>query len=311
MQPFAAFTKLPKVPYSLTIGTFDGVHLGHQSLITRLKETASANGTQTLVITFSPHPAEVLRGPGTIKLLTTPHERTFYLKSLAVDSVVTMPFTQALSKLTALDFLQKLSEIIDLRCMLVGYDFTLGHKREGNYARIKQISSQLGFEAIEDSPLEIDGQPVSSTNIRHLIQNGAVDKAAELLSRYYTLSGAVISGDGRGHKLGFPTANVDYPEQKVLPQLGVYAAWVQLGKAMLPAVTNIGVRPTFTSSSAVPVLEPFILADVGNIYGKELTVHFVKQLRTERRFDSVETLKGQIEQDKIETMEVLRHAKTP
>lgn len=311
MSPFKAFSKLPKDRYTITIGTFDGVHRGHQKLIEHLKETARTRGTKSLVITFFPHPAEVLRGKDTIQLLTTNHERTFSLKSQGVDRVVTMPFTLALSKLTAIEFLSALAKSFKLDSFVVGYDFTLGHNREGDFARIEEIGRELGFTTIDGTALEVGGKPVSSTTIRQLIQSGDVSSAGDLLGRYYALSGPVVSGDGRGSKLGFPTANISYPPQKVIPQLGVYATWVTIGKHVLPAVTNIGLRPTFDDQIPHPRLEAFILEDIGDIYGKELAVHFVSHLRQEQKFASVDALIAQIDQDKLKAMEVLRHAQKP
>ena len=288
----------------ITIGVFDGVHRGHQEIIRKLIHDAHAQGAPAVVLTFDPHPASILAGKE-IKCLSTPQERADLLADLGVDFVITQSFTHDLSNVSAKEFMSRLKGTLGLWRLLIGYDFALGKGREGNASRLTELGKEMDY-AVEVIPAVSDESGViSSTEIRKLVGTGNVAEAAKLLGHNYFISGPVIHGEGRGKKINFPTANIDYPKQKVMPANGIYACWAYLGKEKFMAATNIGINPTFTPERQVASLEAYLLDFDRDIYGEVLKLEFVARLRDELKFDSVEALIKKIREDVKETRKIL------
>lgn len=291
----------------LTIGTFDGVHKGHQALINCLVQEAHAAGLPAVVLTFHPRPAEVLRGAPEANYLTHPDERVHLLKGLGVDEVVIHPFDRQVAALSAYEFISRLKERLDLRHLLVGLDFALGRGREGNVPRLQELGASLGF-TVEEFPLfNLQGEVISSSRIRQALNEGEMQQAAWMLGRPYHLTGTVVHGDGRGRKIDVPTANLDIWPGRLIPQVGVYACWVRLQSQFFPAVTNIGFRPTFEEQVATARVETHLLDFRQNLYDETLAVYFTARLRAEQRFSGVEALLEQIQRDIAHTRQVLNH----
>jgi riboflavin kinase/FMN adenylyltransferase len=248
-------------------------------------------------LTFFPHPAVVLGEKNDFKCLTTPEERAALLEALGVDVVITHPFDRALAAQTAEEFMRRVARTLGLRRLLVGYDFALGHGREGDVARLTELGKTLGYEVHTIAPLTNGKETISSTRIRQQIVAGEVTAAAAGLGRYYSLSGPVIHGDGRGKKINIPTANLEIPAEKVIPANGVYACWAWVSGERYLSVTNIGIRPTFTPDEYAPHVETHLLDFDRDLYGQEVELEFVEWLREERKFPSVEALVGQIHSD--------------
>jgi len=288
----------------LTIGVFDGVHRGHREIIHRLVSGAHANHAPAAVLTFDPHPASVLTGKE-MRCLTTPAERADLLTALGVDMVITQRFTRDLSTATALEYMSRLKESLGLTHLLIGYDFALGKGREGNAARLAQIGRELNYTVEIINALSDESGVISSTEIRKLISTGNMIEAAKLLGYTYNLSGTVIHGDGRGHRINIPTANIDYPRQKVLPANGIYACWATLSAEKFMAATNVGFNPTFTPDKHIQSIEPHLLDFDRSIYGEEVKLEFVARLRDELKFTSVEALIEQIQDDIAKTRTIL------
>ena len=288
----------------VTIGSFDGVHLGHRRLLSEFVAEAREAGAPAVVITFYPHPAEVLGKVREPFYLSTPEEKAALMADLGVDVVVTHPFNRDVARLSAEEFMERVRRHLGLRRLWVGYDFALGRNREGNIPTLRQIGERMGYTLVVFPPYEVDGEIVSSSRIRRALADGDVEKAARLLGRFYSVPGEVVRGDGRGRGLGFPTANLAVWEKRMVPASGVYAAFARVGDKVYPAVVNIGVRPTFEERAA-PRVEAHLLGYSGNLYGEKLTLEFVKRLRAERKFPSAEALRAQIEHDVAQAREIL------
>lgn len=280
----------------LTIGVFDGVHRGHQQIVQRLTAGAQRARATSAVVTFWPHPATVL-GTGQVKCLTTDDERADLLAALGVDVVVTQVFNAALANTSAREFMKRLRDRLDFRQLLIGYDFALGKGREGNAARLMELGRELGYAVDVIPALGDESGVISSTEIRKLVATGDVTEAAKLLGHAYSLHGPVVSGDGRGHDLGFPTANIAYPAQKMLPSNGVYACWAWLAGKRYKAAVNVGIRPQFHDQAGAPLVEAYLLEFDREIYGEDLRLDFVARLRDESKFGTVQALVQQIEAD--------------
>lgn len=290
----------------LTIGVFDGVHRGHQVLLRRLVDGAHAAGAPAVVITFHPHPAVVLGGKTDFKCLTTPGERAELLDGLGVDAVITQTFDRPFADQTAGEYMRCVVQTLGLRHLLVGYDFALGHGREGNLTRLKELGNELGYQVEALQPVHAGENIISSTAIRNSIRDGAVAEAAGLLGRLYAVSGPVIPGDGRGRTIQFPTANIGYPSEKLIPARGIYACWAWIAGERHAAATNIGINPTFTPDKTTSNVEAYLLDFSGDLYGQEVRLEFVQRLRDEMEFPSVETLVEQIRSDVAHTRAVLK-----
>ncbi|GJQ34464.1 MAG: bifunctional riboflavin kinase/FAD synthetase [Anaerolineales bacterium] len=288
----------------LTVGVFDGVHRGHREIIHKLVRDAHMNNAPAVVLTFEPHPASVLTGRE-IRCLTTSDERADLLFSLGVDTVITQRFTPDLSAVPAHEYMSRLKSHLGLSHLLVGYDFALGRGREGNAPRLTEIGLELGYTVEVVPALGDESGVISSTEIRKLVSIGDMAEAAKLLGYRYRMGGEVIHGEGRGKKLNFPTANIDYPKQKAIPPNGIYACWARLGDERYMAATNIGLNPTFTPERKIPSLEAYLLDFDRDIYGEILTLEFVARLRDEIRYTNVEALIEQIHEDVKQTRVLL------
>jgi riboflavin kinase/FMN adenylyltransferase len=286
----------------LSIGVFDGVHRGHQEIIGALTARARAAAEPAAVVTFWPHPATVL-GRGPLRCLTTDDERAQLLGALGVDVVITHRFDEDTAATSAGDFVARLQERLDFRHLLIGYDFALGKDREGNRGRLTEIGRELNFLVDVIPALGDESGVISSTEIRKLVATGDVAEAAKLLGRPYSLGGPVVHGDSRGADLGFPTANIAYPPEKILPLNGVYACWASVEGRHHAAAINVGIRPQFHDGDQVPLVEAHLLDFEGQIYGQDVQLQFVSRLRDERKFASVPALVGQMHKD----VEAIRH----
>ncbi len=287
-----------------TIGVFDGVHLGHQSLIRRVVERAGELGVQSGCVTFSPHPEDVLRPESGIAHLAGVDDRLATIKALGVSEVLVIEFTQTVAQMSPEEFMALLGQRFLLRELWIGSDFALGRGRSGSPERLAEIGRERGFEVRQFPPVEVRGEVVSSSRIRRLLGEGQVKEAALLLGRNYRLRGRVVSGDGRGRTLGFATANLAADERMCVPGDGVYAVLALLEDGVpRPGVANVGVRPTFDGDRRQ--VEIHLMDFDGNLYGKGLAIDFVARLRGEQRFASVEALKAQIAEDVRRAREIL------
>lgn len=282
-------------PALVTVGVFDGVHLGHQQLLSRLVARARAAGLRTVAVTFFPHPDTVLRNLRGRYYLTTPEEKAHLLRAAGVDEVLTLPFDDRLRRVSAADFCAQLQRALHMRVLAVGRDFALGHRREGHVGRLQELGRQLGFELMVTDLVACGEGRISSTAIRKALEAGDMQRARRWLGRSHALSGEVVRGAGRGRQLGFPTANLAVWEQQVTPANGVYASHVWLDDERFVAATNVGVRPHFGETTVT--IEAFILDFDRDIYGHRLTVSFEQRLRAEQRFESRDALVAQISAD--------------
>lgn len=305
MQHFWSLEEVTVEGAWLTIGSFDGVHRGHQEIIRRLATGAHSENALAVVVTFYPHPGIVLRGLSGPFYLTSPEERAKLLGDLGVDIVVTHPFNREVASTSALDFLIHLKQHLDFRKLWVGYNFALGRGREGDVPTLYRLGNELGFDLEVLPPVEIDGQVISSSQARTFLQNGDMEKTARLLGRFYRINGKVVHGDGRGQTIGIPTANLTLWSEQILPTNGVYACRAQVDDQQYEAAVNIGIRPTFDGRSPLLQVEAHLLDFEGDLYGKNINLDFVTRLRGEKRFPSVEALVDQIQEDINQTRKVL------
>ena len=304
MQHYRSLEEINLQNSWLTIGVFDGIHLGHQAIMKLLTAGAHAINMPAVVLTFHPHPAKIL-GRGEMGLLTLPDERAELLAGMDVDVVITEPFTKELSTVSAFDFMSMLTRALGVKQLLIGYDFALGKGREGNATRLTEIGRELGYSVELIPALGDESGVISSTEIRKLISAGNVAEGARLLGHPYSLQGLVIRGDGRGRKIGVPTANIDYPHEKIVPALGIYAGWAYVANKRHKAAISIGINPTFTPDRQVPSVEAYVLDFDEDIYGEQLKLEFIARLRDELKFDSMEALVEQIWRDVEETRKLL------
>jgi riboflavin kinase / FMN adenylyltransferase len=305
MQPSPAFEDLYLDSAWVTIGSFDGVHRGHQQIIRKLVSEAHSSGAPAVVVTFFPHPAVVLRGLQGPFFLTTPDERAALLEKLGIDYVVTLPFDKQMAMQTAEEFMTAIKTHLGLKKLVVGYNFALGRGRQGDISTLTALGEKMGYSVEVMSPVEIDGEVISSSRIRALLNQGDVSSAADLLGRPYKVAGEVTHGDGRGHGLGIPTANLSVWPERLVPAVGVYATWASYRGKRYASVTNIGIRPTFENDPVLPRIETHLLDFDRDLYGQPLELEFVQHLRREQRFPSIQILLDQIHQDILQAREVL------
>lgn len=306
MQQFFALQDTQLKTAWLSIGAFDGVHVGHQKILQEITAGAHAVGSPAVVLSFNPHPIEVLRGPLESFYLSSLQEKVKWIEELAVDAFISHPFNHQVAHTSARDFVLQLKEELDLRQLWVGEDFALGHNREGDLPALRRFGDELGFEVKVVKAVEKDGEAVSSSRIRRLVAEGDVAAAQSLLGRAYTLTGKVVKGEGRGASIGIPTANLEIWPKRAVPASGVYAGWAEVQGKRWAAVSNIGVRPTFEDHLLAPVVESHLLDyDGGDFYGEDLRLDFVARLRAEKRFSGVDELLAQIRKDIQQSRELL------
>ena len=298
-------------PSAATIGCFDGVHRGHQMLVQMMVRQARQRGLKPIAVTFDRLPRQLFDPTFHPQLLSTLEEKTACLKELGVEEVIVLPFTHELASLTAEAFMREiLRDRLSVELLVTGYDNRFGHDRNEGFDDYVQYGQALGMDVVRGDVAMMDEQnAVSSTVIRQLLADeGRVEVMPDVLTRRYTLSGRVVSGEHIGHELGFPTANLEPDSQeKLIPASGAYAVWAMVDGHRMPAMMNIGTRPTFEGKQQT--LEVHILKDVGNLYGHSMTVEFVSRLRAEQRFDTREALIAQLEHDRLTTEQLLLNNK--
>jgi riboflavin kinase / FMN adenylyltransferase len=294
----------------ITIGSFDGVHIGHQQIIKTLVEEAKNNLAASIVVTFFPHPAKVLKLFHDPFYLTTPEEKDAALSCLGVSTILTLKFDKYLANLTAYDFMSILHTQLKFSCLLIGHDFKLGANHEGTFHRLSEIGKELGYIVKAIEPIKSSSRVVSSSLIRRLISAGDITTANNLLGRWYSVKGEIVHGDGRGKHIGIPTANIEPWSEKLIPGIGIYAAYVEWNGRFYQAVVNIGIRPTFYSKPTLQTIEVHLLDFDHDIYGFRLNLYFVKRIRDEMKFNSAEELMLKIRNDIKDTREILKHATT-
>jgi riboflavin kinase/FMN adenylyltransferase len=279
----------------LTIGVFDGVHLGHKHLISRLKELAHQQGLASGVVTFRQNPQEILSHRKKLPFLTNLNQRINLLKNEGIDAIIPLSFTPQLAKLSARSFLELLQKNLRMRGVVIGPDFALGRNREGNTETMRRLGKEMGFSVSVVPPLTIDGEVVSSTAIRKALAKGDMKRVQKLIGSPFRLQGRVVAGAGRGVKLGFPTANLEIEAEQALPPDGVYVSQTNIGKQSYFSLTNIGQRPTFGRGERL--VEVLLLDYDSDLYGQELEIDILERLRGEKKFNTAEELKKQIARD--------------
>lgn len=294
----------------LTLGTFDGIHLGHQQIIKRVLECSEENKLRNLIITFHPHPRKVINPEMQLKLLTTNEEQISILEKLGIQNLFIVNFTKQFSQLTPDEFIKNyLVDKIGLSRIVIGYDHHFGKGRGGDVEFLLASGKKYGFEVLQIKPFIIDNETVSSTKIRAALEVGDLKKVNKMLSRYYSFSGVVVEGDKRGRELGYPTANIKLSdEDKMLPQNGIYAVVVEIDGIEYKALLSIGKRPTFYNDGKV-VPEVYIYDFNNDIYGKEIKVNLIQKLRGEEKFNSAEELIRQMNIDKENGLKILNQIK--
>jgi len=295
-----------------TIGVFDGVHIGHFSVINRVVANARDRSLAPTVVTFASHPKEELRGraPATV---TSLEHRLRLFERVGVELVLVLEFNAALRQLSAEQFLRNhLLPQLGVRGLVMGFDSKFGHGRGGTLESLRPLAKELGLELEEVAPLRMGKRAVSSTAVREAVSLGELSRAASMLGRPVAMLGTVIHGDGRGSQLGFPTANLD-PHHELQPPDGVYAAFAQIGKLdaenaeqLHPAVVNLGSRPTFGAEESSP--EAHLLDFSGDLYGRTMELHFIKHLRATEKFDDVDALTTQLKKDVVEARTIIASA---
>ena len=285
----------PEKDTLLTIGVFDGVHLGHKYLLLQLTQQARQRDLLSGVVTFRQHPVEVLSPDTRLQYLTTLDEKVNLLKNEGVATVIPLSFTKELAQLGPRQFVGLLGKYLKMRGLIVGPDFALGRNREGDADALSALGQEMDFSVTVLPPMKVNGEVVSSTVIRNALASGDMKRVSSLIGRSFRLRGRVTTGEGRGAELGFPTTNLDIDPKQALPADGVYATRAYINDKVYQSVTNIGLRPTFDGKGRT--IESYILNFNGNLYGRELRVDVVERLRDEKRFNSVEELKKQVEED--------------
>ncbi|MDQ1708385.1 MAG: riboflavin kinase / adenylyltransferase [Pyrinomonadaceae bacterium] len=283
-------------PTVLTLGVFDGLHLGHQLIVRTVAERARAVAAVPTVITFDPHPRAVLHPESAPPLLQTLDQKVEGFGVLGIEQTIVIRFDEQFSQIRAQDFLREVvNDRLQAKEVFLGCGFAFGHNREGNIELLKRVSRELDFFAAEVPEVRIRSQRVSSSKVRRLLTEGNVNLARRLLGRPYGVEGLVERGAERGRQLGFPTANL-HPRNRVIPRNGVYVTGTLIDGEWRRSITNVGVRPTFGADSE-PSVETFVMDWAGDLYGDVVRVRFLHRLRAERKFGSIDELKTQIERD--------------
>lgn len=297
--------QIPRMPsLCLTLGIYDGVHLGHQKIIRRVVERAKEIGGMSCVVTFDPHPREVLIPDTAPDLLTSTKKKIELLEALGLDAVCLIRFTREFAQVEARKFVKDfLINTLRTRAIVEGYDWRFGKGRKGDVELLREIGKDNGYEVEQVDGVVIDGQIVSSTLIRELVLEGDLDKAAAYLGREYSITGDIVEGSRMGREIGFPTANIE-PHHEAIPPNGIYAVRVDVAGERKNGTLNIGVRPTVTEEKK-RTIEVHIMDFYRDIYNEEIEVTFVERLRDEKKFPSVEALTDQIKKDVEKARRVL------
>lgn len=292
---------------AITVGTFDGVHCGHQGILQRMRAVATANDERIVVVTFDPHPQIVLakEGRDSVELLTSIDERCALLAQQGVDVTVIVTFTKEFAATEAETFVREMVARVGARHFFIGHDHMFGKDRGGNEELLKRLGPQLGFELETVGPLDCNGVTVSSTKIRQALKGGEVESASRMLGRPYSVTGVVVRGDGRGAKLGIPTANIQPTEEhRLIPGNGVYLVRSTLNGTKVWGMANIGRRPTFTDGSTTTIEVHYLDFD-GMLYDQTVTVEFMNFIRHEQRFEGVDMFLSQLREDRMQCLELI------
>lgn len=289
----------------VTIGTFDGVHIGHQKVIKNLVERAAKNKADSILLTFFPHPRMVLHKATDIKLINTIDERIELLKKTGLKVLVVQEFTKEFSEQTAFNFVKSiLVDKLNISELIIGYDHQFGQNREGDFEHLKSYGELLNFKVKEISQLDIDNAAVSSTLIRKAIEKGEIEKANNYLGYNYMITGEVVKGKNLGEKIGFPTANIQINETyKLLPKTGAYVVKSEIQNRTVYGMMNIGFRPTI--SGEYQTIEIHFFDFNKDLYGQNIQVDVLAFLRDEKKFDSIESLTNQLKMDKQKSLEII------
>jgi riboflavin kinase/FMN adenylyltransferase len=279
----------------MTVGVFDGVHVGHRHLLAHLRSEADKHGWQSGIVTFKNHPEDTISTDGRLLWLDGLDTRIKLIQSLGIDIAIALSFTPELRQLSPREFAQKLQKHLKMRALIIGPDFAMGKNRQGNYDQLRSVGQELNFSVEVVPPFEVDGEVVSSSLIREVLSRGDMEKVARLLGRAYSLDGKIVSGDRWGRTMGFPTANLEVGAMQAIPKDGVYATITRTEGKVLPSVTNIGFRPTFGGKTRT--IETYIIDYQNDLLDKDFSVDFVQRLRDEKHFDSIEELRQQISRD--------------
>ncbi len=307
MKVYQDLEQFGKLPYAVvTSGTFDGVHVGHQKILARLEEVRRTSAGESVVLTFWPHPRQVVANDGNPpKLLTTIEEKAALLARHGVEHLIIIPFTKEFSQLSSDEFVRRvLVEKIGTKKLVIGYDHRFGRNREGSFEYLVQHAASYGFQVEEISPQDIEHVTVSSTRVRNALLEGNVHVANEYLGRPYSLSGTVVRGNQLGRTIGYPTANIRVNDEfKLVPADGVYAVRVGWREQTYGGMLNIGLRPTVNGT--LRTVEVHLFDFDTDIYDEVLTLHFVEKLRAEQKFAGLEALKAQLRQDEADARRCL------
>ena len=292
----------------VTIGTFDGVHVGHREVISELKLISKVSGGESVVFTFEPHPrVVVLHQEDSIRLLSTLEEKILSFEKMGIDHLVIYPFTVEFSKLSYKDFVANiLVNQMRLSCLVVGYDHRFGQGRKGDFSALEVLSKSLGFKVEQLSQFLVNGKLVSSSKIRHALETGDISCANHYLGYEYRLSGKVVEGMKLGRRIGFPTANVETSDRyKLVPGDGVYAVKVNIGNEVYFGMCNIGFRPTVNFNVDHKSIEVHIFDFDRNIYGSFVSLIFIQKIRDERKFSNIYELQDQLNKDKVSALQIV------
>ncbi|EQA44099.1 riboflavin biosynthesis protein RibF [Leptospira broomii serovar Hurstbridge str. 5399] len=291
-------------PTVLTLGNFDGIHLGHQALLERTKEISIEKGLPSVVITYYPNPALVLGKDKDLRSLTTQSDKESLIESFGIDWLIIAPFTMELASMEAEDFLKTiLIDELSAKAILIGFNHCFGKARRGNYELLKEYAQQYGYELEKLDPVYLGDTKLSSSYIRSLLRDGDVANAEECLGREFSVSGQVVEGHKRGRKIGFPTANVKPSPELILPGIGVYAGKTEIDGKYYDSMINIGNNPTFGDEQLS--LESHIFDFSGDLYGKTVRILFSRRIRSEIKFSGVDALIAQLKQDEVISRKIL------
>lgn len=306
-QGIEQFEKLKNA--AVTTGTFDGVHIGHRTILNRLNEVAKKMKGESVLLTFYPHPRMVLQEDAELRLLNTIDEKTELLKQAGIDHLIIHPFTKEFSRTTSLEFVRDiLVNQIGTKKLVIGYDHHFGRNREGSFEHLKEYGPVYGFEVEEIPAQDIEDVNVSSTKIRKALVEGDVKTANAYLGHNFQLSGIVVHGNKVGRELGFPTANIDIKSKyKLIPAEGIYAVKVLFGDERYSGMLNIGRRPTINSGKGEQTIEVNIFDFKKEIYGEKIQLELIERIRDEKKFDNKEELIAEMQKDQVKCERILSH----
>ena len=307
MKIYYDIENFKKVPNAVvTIGTFDGVHLGHQVILKNLVNKAKEVGGESVVVTFYPHPRQVLSNDSNIRFISTQEEKIRHLEALGIDNLIIIKFTKEFASTSSEDFIKNyIVKNIQPAVLIIGYDHHFGNNRQGDFEMLYELGSIYHFKVDKIQEQDIENVAISSTKIRHFLENGDIKKANKLLGYHFSYTGKVIHGQGVGHKMGYPTANIEVKDEfKLIEKPGVYATFVDFDRKSYPAMTYIGNRPTLHDNRPQSI-ESYLINFNGNLYEKEIKLRFVDFVRDDKKFDDTEALKRQIGIDEKNIINIL------